>query len=107
MVLSLTYANGTTPRPQGPRIPLPPLPGSLALGRTKDSKTHVDTAFRDRMPMTRFSPSRLLTALLCAGLTLSAQAQDRDVRLPDLGSSANALISPQEAQQYGAAMLRQ
>jgi predicted Zn-dependent protease len=57
--------------------------------------------------MNRFSPSRLLTALLCAGLTLSASAQDKDVRLPDLGSSANALISPQEAQDYGAAMLRQ
>ncbi|MHA6204029.1 M48 family metalloprotease [Dyella soli] len=57
--------------------------------------------------MNRFSPSRLFAALLCAGLTLSAQAQDKDVRLPDLGSSANALISPQEAQDYGAAMLRQ
>lgn len=57
--------------------------------------------------MTRFTPTLLLTALLCAGLTLSAQSQDRDVRLPDLGSSANALISPQEAQDYGAAMLRQ
>ncbi len=29
------------------------------------------------------------------------------MRLPDLGSSANALISPQEAQDYGASMLRQ
>lgn len=57
--------------------------------------------------MSRLSLSRLLTALVCAGLTLSAPAQDRDVRLPDLGSSANALISPQEAQNYGAAMLRQ
>ena len=57
--------------------------------------------------MSRLSLSRLLTALVCAGLTFSAQAQDRDVRLPDLGSSANALISPQEAQDYGAAMLRQ
>ncbi|WP_243049442.1 M48 family metalloprotease [Dyella sp. RRB7] len=57
--------------------------------------------------MSRLSPTRLLTALLCAGLTLSASAQDKDVRLPDLGSSANALISPQEAQDYGAAMLRQ
>ncbi len=55
--------------------------------------------------MSRFTPTRLLTALLCAGLTLSAAAQDKDVRLPDLGSSANALISPQEAQDYGAAML--
>ncbi|WP_114239418.1 M48 family metalloprotease [Dyella sp. C9] len=59
--------------------------------------------------MNRLSRNRLLTALLCAGLTLAPQAgaQDRDVRLPDLGSSANALISPQEAQDYGAAMLRQ
>ncbi|MEO8746828.1 MAG: M48 family metalloprotease [Rhodanobacter sp.] len=49
---------------------------------------------------------RLLTALLCAGLTCAAGAQ-QDVRLPDLGSSANALISPQEAEDYGASMLRQ
>ena len=35
-----------------------------------------------------------------------ASAQD-DVRLPDLGSSADALISPQEARDYGASMLRQ
>jgi predicted Zn-dependent protease len=57
--------------------------------------------------MSRLKPTRLLTALVCAGLTFGAGAQDRDVRLPDLGSSANALISPQEAQDYGAAMLRQ
>ncbi len=49
---------------------------------------------------------RLLTALISATLACSAGAQE-DVRLPDLGSSANALISPQEAQDYGAAMLRQ
>jgi len=55
----------------------------------------------------RFVPTRLLVALLCAGLTMGSQAQDHDVRLPDLGSSANALISPQEAKDYGAAMLRQ
>jgi predicted Zn-dependent protease len=60
-----------------------------------------------RTPPSRFTPTRLLTALLCAGLTFGAAAQDKDVRLPDLGSSANALISPQEAQDYGAAMLRQ
>ncbi|RDS86620.1 M48 family metalloprotease [Dyella psychrodurans] len=52
---------------------------------------------------------RLLTALVLGGLTLTAGAQDKpdDVRLPDLGSSANALISPQEAQDYGAMMLQQ
>jgi len=49
---------------------------------------------------------RLLTALMTAGLTCVASAQQDD-RLPDLGSSANALISPQEAQDYGAAMLHQ
>ncbi len=48
--------------------------------------------------------TRLLTALILAGLAFAAGAQDR---LPDLGSSANALISPQEAQDYGASMLRQ
>ncbi|WP_158883579.1 M48 family metalloprotease [Rhodanobacter sp. L36] len=53
----------------------------------------------------RFMP-RLLTALITAALAVSAGAQD-DVRLPDLGSSANALISPQEADDYGASMLRE
>ncbi|MEP7185593.1 MAG: M48 family metalloprotease [Rhodanobacter sp.] len=49
---------------------------------------------------------RLLTAIIAAGLSFAAGAQE-DIRLPDLGSSANALISPQEAQDYGASMLRQ
>ncbi|GLQ97353.1 M48 family metalloprotease [Dyella mobilis] len=51
----------------------------------------------------------LLTALVLAALTFAASAQDKpdDIRLPDLGSSANALISPQEAQDYGAMMLQQ
>lgn len=40
-------------------------------------------------------------------MAFGAGAQDTSVRLPDLGSSANALVSPQEAQDYGAAMLRQ
>ncbi len=59
------------------------------------------------MAMTpRILVPRVLTALICAGLACAAAAQD-DVRLPDLGSSANALISPQEALNYGASMLRQ
>ncbi|MGN2249719.1 M48 family metalloprotease [Frateuria sp. GZRe14] len=49
---------------------------------------------------------RLLTALLTACLAFGAGAQE-DIRLPDLGSSADALISPQDAQDYGAAMLRE
>ena len=60
-----------------------------------------------RTPKQRFTRTRLLVAMVCAGLSFGAGAQDKDVRLPDLGSSANALISPQEAQDYGAAMLRQ
>lgn len=55
----------------------------------------------------RTTPSRLAAALACALLSFGAGAQDTSVRLPDLGSSANALVSPQEAQDYGAAMLRQ
>lgn len=58
-----------------------------------------------RMALRPLAP-RLLTALICACLAFGAGAQD-SVRLPDLGSSANALISPQEAQDYGASMLRQ
>ena len=52
---------------------------------------------------------RLLTTLVAASVAVAAGAQDRpdDIRLPDLGSSANALISPQEAQDYGAMMLQQ
>jgi beta-barrel assembly-enhancing protease len=59
------------------------------------------------MTMTPRRPApRLLTALITAGLACASGAQ-QDVRLPDLGSSANALVSPQEAQDYGDAMLRQ
>ncbi|MCW8807621.1 MAG: M48 family metalloprotease [Rhodanobacter sp.] len=54
----------------------------------------------------RLPVRRLLAVLITAGLAFAAGAQE-DIRLPDLGSSANALISPQEAQDYGASMLRQ
>lgn len=52
---------------------------------------------------------RLATGLLSASLALAsgaAGAQDH-VRLPDLGSSAQAVLSPHEASQYGAQMLHQ
>jgi predicted Zn-dependent protease len=57
----------------------------------------------------RHLPKRLLTTLIMAGLALAAGAQDKpdDIRLPDLGSSANALVSPQELQDYGQMMLEQ
>jgi predicted Zn-dependent protease len=57
----------------------------------------------------RHLPKRLLTTLIMAGLAFAAGAQDKpdDIRLPDLGSSANALVSPQELQDYGQMMLEQ
>src|SRR5690242_10446552 len=61
---------------------------------------------RPPMAMAPRPVPRLLTALLAASLAFGAGAQE-DIRLPDLGSSADALISPQDAQDYGAAMLRQ
>lgn len=64
-----------------------------------------------RRPAPRLTTKLISAALLGAGLIATAlpfasAAQD-NVRLPDLGSSANALLSPQEAQSYGASMLRQ
>jgi predicted Zn-dependent protease len=61
-----------------------------------------------RMPSRRPAIA-LSTALLGAALTCAAGASQaqQDVRLPDLGSSADALVSPQEARDYGASMLRQ
>jgi len=50
--------------------------------------------------------SRLPLVAALALVTAVAGAQDA-IRLPDLGSSANALISPREADEYGAMMLRQ
>jgi predicted Zn-dependent protease len=61
------------------------------------------------MAMAKRRPAPFLRPLLLAAALVSAAgaaAQD-GVRLPDLGSSADALISPQDAQDYGAAMLRQ
>lgn len=51
--------------------------------------------------------THLLPALSCLLLALPAAAQQQDVTLPNLGSSAATLISPQEEQAYGASMLRE
>ncbi|MEO6968427.1 MAG: M48 family metalloprotease [Rhodanobacteraceae bacterium] len=51
------------------------------------------------------SPS-LIPMLACLALALPAAAQ-QDVNLPELGSSAAGLISPQEEQAYGASLLRE
>jgi predicted Zn-dependent protease len=42
-----------------------------------------------------------------AALSLPAAAQQADVRLPSLGSSADTVMSPQEADRYGAEFLRE
>ncbi len=51
-------------------------------------------------------PRLAISALLAVSMIGTAVAQD-DPKLPDLGSSAGALISPAEASQYGASMLHQ
>jgi predicted Zn-dependent protease len=48
-----------------------------------------------------------LTIAATLVLSLPAFAQQADVRLPSLGSSADTVMSPQEAQQYGAEFLRE
>jgi predicted Zn-dependent protease len=53
----------------------------------------------------RFRP--LLTLAATLALSLPALAQQADVRLPSLGSSADAVMSPQEAQAYGAEFMRE
>ncbi|HEY4145123.1 M48 family metalloprotease [Pinirhizobacter sp.] len=50
--------------------------------------------------------TRLFATLLTAGITCVACAQD-DVRLPELGSSADALVTPQEQDDYGNEQMRQ
>lgn len=52
------------------------------------------------------APRSWLPALLAAALSFAAGAQD-NVRLPDMGSSAGTLLSPQEADAYGSSMLHQ
>lgn len=49
----------------------------------------------------------LLPALSCLALALPLAAQQQDVNLPELGSSAAGLISPQEEDAYGASLLRE
>ncbi|SEO80100.1 Putative Zn-dependent protease, contains TPR repeats [Luteibacter sp. UNC138MFCol5.1] len=85
-----------------------PLGSAAVQAHPSASAVEVDSPLSDGIvagPM-RPSFSRLALAAATALVTLVAGAQDA-VRLPDLGSSANALISPREADQYGAMMLRQ
>lgn len=52
-------------------------------------------------------PHVLLTFAAALALSLPAAAQQTNVRLPRLGSSADTVMSPQEADQYGAQFLRE
>ncbi|MEO7325810.1 MAG: M48 family metalloprotease [Dokdonella sp.] len=50
---------------------------------------------------------RGLTLLAVALITSVAGAREPDVKLPDIGSSAAAIMSPQDLHDYGAAMLQE
>jgi predicted Zn-dependent protease len=55
----------------------------------------------------RFRRQTLFAFAAAAALSLPAAAQQADVRLPSLGSSADTVMSPQEADAYGAEFLRE
>ncbi|MBS0380795.1 MAG: M48 family metalloprotease [Proteobacteria bacterium] len=54
-----------------------------------------------------FRPRALLTLAATLALSLPAVAQQTDVRLPNLGSAADTVMSPQQAAQYGAEFMRE
>jgi predicted Zn-dependent protease len=51
--------------------------------------------------------SQVASALTIACISVLAAARDPDVRLPDIGSSAASLATPQELREYGAGMLQE
>ena len=55
----------------------------------------------------RIRRQTLFAFAAAVALSLPAAAQQADVRLPSLGSSADTIMSPQEAEQYGAEFLRE
>lgn len=55
----------------------------------------------------RARPRFLSTFFVTLALSLPAAAQQADVQLPSLGSSADTVISPQEAKAYGAELMRE
>ncbi|HVX04352.1 MAG TPA: M48 family metalloprotease [Rhodanobacteraceae bacterium] len=55
----------------------------------------------------RFCRQTLFAFAAALALSLPAAAQQADVRLPSLGSSADTMMSPQEAEEYGAEFLRE
>src|SRR5690348_3007233 len=67
----------------------------------------ISTVLHRRGPFDPMRTRLLLPALACLALALPAAAQQQDVNLPNLGSSAAGLISPQEETAYGESMLRE
>ena len=51
--------------------------------------------------------ARLLVALLTAGTSLAGVAQTERLALPDMGASAETILSRKEEQEYAEAMVRQ
>jgi predicted Zn-dependent protease len=56
---------------------------------------------------TSFMKTRILPLLAAACMAGLAGARDLDVKLPDIGSSAGAVMSPQDQQSYGASVLHE
>lgn len=52
-------------------------------------------------------PLRALTVLAAACIAGLAGARDIDVKLPDIGSSAGSVMSPQDQREYGASVLHE
>ncbi len=55
----------------------------------------------------KFLPARVLLALLTAGASLSSVAQTQRLELPDMGASAETILSRKEEEEYAKALVRQ
>src|SRR5690348_10506506 len=78
----------------------------LALTLEPIAHRRVSRQTRSRLAMP-FRLRPLLTFAATLALSLPALAQQADVRLPSLGSSADTVMSPQDAHAYGAEFLRE
>jgi len=78
---------------------------NLRTNRFSPGQNQADYC-RPIMPLP-FRARALSTLAATLALALPASAQQSDVRLPSLGSSADTVMSPQEAAQYGAEFLRE
>lgn len=79
---------------------------SLNSNHSHARRSHQERSQPTEMPF-RFRRQTLFAFAAAMALSLPAAAQQSDVRLPSLGSSADTVMSPQEAEQYGAEFLRE